>query len=541
MKALLFIMFIGFTCFMQAQNSSIFPEIQNNNLAKIKEIVATNPSAIFERVAYNWSTLHFAAVHKRFDIAKYLIEKGIDPNILDVYSQTPLFNVIGGGAKDSIKLELIKLFLSKGADINAKNIYKMTPLLYASINASQKIGSILVENGAKLLVDGVGINEPIYKGGTALHILALGGYLNEVKEIIQNGGNINFLDRYNRTPLYYAAESGHLPIVKLLIEKGAQLDILSLDGSTPLSAANKKKHTQIVAQLKESGAKQIVKMFPTMKGEYLGEKQPGIMPEVFAPGIISSDSWAEHSPLAVSPKGDEVFWSGFYGGKEQLFYSGKIGGFWSEPKIFDFSDNISTGGPVFTPDGKRLFIYSYNLSGGLGGMDVWYIEKTDSGWGKPINAGNILNSEKNDWSPTFTSNGYAYQIKIGVGLIRYKYEGGIFSEPESIIIHKDFSQGYGVSVPPDESYIIFSDRKEEGNGGLDLYISFKQADGKWGYPVNMGGKINSQMSERFPGISPDGKFLFFMRETYPDQDIYWVSTKIIDDIKKEVFNIKVTK
>ena len=38
-------------------------------------------------------------------------------------------------------------------------------------------------------------------------------------------------------------------------------------------------------------------------------------------------------------------------------------------------------------------------------------------------------------------------------------------------------------------------------------------------------------------LSPDGRFLFFSRSG----DIYWVSTKIIDDIKKGVFNTKNTQ
>jgi len=47
----------------------------------------------------------------------------------------------------------------------------------------------------------------------------------------------------------------------------------------------------------------------------------------------------------------------------------------------------------------------------------------------------------------------------------------------------------------------------------------------------MGDKINTDKTERFPIVSPDGKYLFFMRHT-PGQDIFWVSTKIFDHIGK---------
>jgi hypothetical protein len=40
--------------------------------------------------------------------------------------------------------------------------------------------------------------------------------------------------------------------------------------------------------------------------------------------------------------------------------------------------------------------------------------------------------------------------------------------------------------------------------------------------------------ERFSTVSSDGKYLFFTRDTPGyDEDVYWVSAKIIDDLKKE--------
>jgi hypothetical protein len=33
--------------------------------------------------------------------------------------------------------------------------------------------------------------------------------------------------------------------------------------------------------------------FPILKGPYLGQKRPGMKPEVFAPGIISTDNYEE--------------------------------------------------------------------------------------------------------------------------------------------------------------------------------------------------------------------------------------------------------
>lgn len=48
--------------------------------------------------------------------------------------------------------------------------------------------------------------------------------------------------------------------------------------------------------------------FPILQGPYLGQKRPGTMPEVFAPGIISVEENFEHSAAVFSPDGNEVFW-----------------------------------------------------------------------------------------------------------------------------------------------------------------------------------------------------------------------------------------
>jgi len=42
------------------------------------------------------------------------------------------------------------------------------------------------------------------------------------------------------------------------------------------------------------------KEFPVLKGSYLGQKPPGIMPQVFAPGIISTKDNIEFANIGNS-------------------------------------------------------------------------------------------------------------------------------------------------------------------------------------------------------------------------------------------------
>ena len=52
----------------------------------------------------------------------------------------------------------------------------------------------------------------------------------------------------------------------------------------------------------------------------------------------------------------------------------------------------------------------------------------------------------------------------------------------------------------------------------------------WSEPEKLGDEINTDKQERFPGISPDGDYLFFTRprDGY-SQDVWWVKTEMIQE------------
>lgn len=66
------------------------------------------------------------------------------------------------------------------------------------------------------------------------------------------------------------------------------------------------------------------------------------------------------------------------------------------------------------------------------------------------------------------------------------------------------------SITSDENTIYFtSEKKSKSLGGLDIFVSEKNKNGKWGKAKNIGVKINTPYNEESPLISPDGKMLFF--------------------------------
>ena len=66
---------------------------------------------------------------------------------------------------------------------------------------------------------------------------ASGGYLDEVKSIVQGGGDVNWQRDDGRTPLMSAAAAGHADIVAFLLSQGADPALRDANGKTALDAA----------------------------------------------------------------------------------------------------------------------------------------------------------------------------------------------------------------------------------------------------------------------------------------------------------------
>lgn len=100
---------------------------------------------------------------------------------------------------------------------------------------------------------------------------------------------------------------------------------------------------------------------------------------------------ADFKTIVVSMKRDDG------NGEEDLYVSHKAGGKWSEP--IHLGNVINTIGfeisPFLSKDGKRLYFAS-NGHRGLGGSDILYSDRQDdtwTSWSKPVNLGNVVNTE----------------------------------------------------------------------------------------------------------------------------------------------------
>lgn len=282
-----------------------------------------------------------------------------------------------------------------------------------------------------------------------------------------------------------------------------------------------------------------------LAGDYLGQRPPGESPLVFARGIVSTDD-KEHGAPRFSPDGNEVFWWSIRQVSDDQWLEfhktmRRVGGKWTAPEVSPFD-----GAPIFYPDGKRLYFASKKE-----GQDPTFVEKQGNGWSKPKGVGLVTRFPEVRFAyfPSITANGTLYFMGyhegqfINMGIYRAEIVNGAYAKPELLppsINTMDGARNWTPFIAPDESYLIFcSTRGLPASDQGDLFVCFRQPDGSWTDPVSLGATINTKEMERFPAITPDGKYLFFTRDTPGhDEDVYWVSAGIVGKLKAKAIQEK---
>ena len=273
--------------------------------------------------------------------------------------------------------------------------------------------------------------------------------------------------------------------------------------------------------------------FPKLTGPYLGQKPPGKIPELFAPGIISVDENFEHSAAVFSPDGREVFWCTNINGNTakrvagnlRLYTMKMVEGLWTTPHLAPFTGDILVERPVFSPDGNRLYIEFGSDPYHESDTDIYVVERTAEGWSDPEPVSPLINSPAMERLHCVTADGSLYfsrnNFTPNETFYVSRWVNGEFSKPERL--GKDYnSDDYdaAILIAPDKKYMLIS-HCDIQHGAVKFSISFKNADGAWSdrieLPFYCGG---------FFAFSPDGKYLFFMNE-----GIWWVSTSFIEKIK----------
>jgi hypothetical protein len=272
---------------------------------------------------------------------------------------------------------------------------------------------------------------------------------------------------------------------------------------------------------------------------YFGQSRPGVNPEKFAPGIISTDKDEVNS--IFHPGGNEFYYSVFHPGEGyRIMVMRKTKKNWLMPPVSLFVGGYSEVDPFIDPSGRRLFFCSkrpaWPEEKASPGYQIWISERNKDDWSRPEIAGKNLNIGSRQLYPTVTLNNTVYfnsDINGNGDFFMSSYDGEEYMLASELgdSINTEYDET-DIYVSPDESFAVFTSvDRPDGFGGGDLYVSFKRKDGLWMKAINLGETINTKSSEFSPVVSTDGKYLFFTSGRQGSTDIYWVDADVIKKYK----------
>jgi len=246
----------------------------------------------------NTSALVVAIMNKQFTFAKFLIDRGADPNTVDAYGRTPVYAAVDIRNEDWSalpnrksddplpSLDVLKELIARGAKLDVALTKPLpgrsgmdsgdtslnagsTALMRAARSADVVAMRLLLEKGADpklttkdgnnalMFAAGVGYRDKYTRGTDAEALEAL-------KIMMATGLDIRATNEKGETALHGAAARGADVVVQYLIDHGADINAKTKNGLTPLDSAIGIKgaiglpvpHDTTIALLKKLGARE---------------------------------------------------------------------------------------------------------------------------------------------------------------------------------------------------------------------------------------------------------------------------------------------
>jgi ankyrin repeat protein len=186
--------------------------------------------------------LAMAVVRGDVNAMDHLLASGANPNLVDRYTQTPLYTAILYRNERAVHLLLVN-HADPNAPLDRRGTHPLSPLQYAAREGDSAIVNQLLSAGAH-------INDKGATGRSPLHYAALDTHLDVIRLLIEKGADVNARDEEGASALDDAVWNRSLDAVAILLAHGARLnDADSETGATPINEAAFRGDEKIVAYL----------------------------------------------------------------------------------------------------------------------------------------------------------------------------------------------------------------------------------------------------------------------------------------------------
>ena len=212
------------------------------------------------------------------------------------------------------------------------------------------------------------------------------------------------------------------------------------------------------------------------------------VPGEFMPFVVSSDIIFPSEATTFTDDFNTMYLSLIppRAGKEQIFKAAYRSTGWDiEEKPLSFcNENFIFTHPSLSADGT-IMVFSSDLTGTSGGLDLYAARKEGENWGKPENLGRHVNSTGNEIFACLDSQNNLYFSSDGLpgeggyDIFVCRYDNGKWEKPHNLskIINTAYDEVAFTVSREDNRSAFFTSRKKNGKSKCDLFsVTAKASD-----------------------------------------------------------------
>ncbi len=232
-------------------------------------------------------------------------------------------------------------------------------------------------------------------------------------------------------------------------------------------------------------------------------------------------------------------------------------------KNLGVNTQLNEGAASIAADGQTLYFTGCNREDGFGSCDIYKTTIEGDIWGRPVNMGPKVNSEKFDSQPSIApdqsriyfvstrqgphSNGDNYPKNFDIWYSDWDADMEEWKEAQNLEAINTDGREESPFIAADGVTMFFASNGHKPNyGGLDFYVTRYDENTKtWTTPENLGEPINTKEDEQFITLPASGDIIYFSsrREDIPgyqgDYDVFmafvptFFKTKIVNITVKD--------
>ncbi len=233
-----------------------------------------------------------------------------------------------------------------------------------------------------------------------------------------------------------------------------------------------------------------------------------------------------HTSPNFLPDGTEAYWST---SEPAIMAMRLANGRWTGPQRLTLSASMSDyRDPFIAPGGQRMYFLSTDVPSGSGlepKENIWFVDRISGRWLDPVPLPQVVNVVPMHWQVSTSTAGDLYLTSGADGFPTDIYVAhsskGSFTAPQPLPapINSEAIEETPF-IDPAGRYLIFA-RSPDTSSGSRLYVSWRDAQGRWGDPI----LLEPIAYGLCPIVSPDGRYLFFLSSP---SSFSWVSMEIVE-------------